>query len=148
MNNPNVPEIPRAAAKAYDQAVPPFPFSDDRISDANAVTVASSSTTHLQLLHHFFSAEDRNLCLSWLEVSQYPIVGTGQKGTDFWMRVTKSFHQAQNSGAKGVFKSVRWGHPTQGQQILRRSRSGLFAILCIYTTIRILMLCYVGRGAE
>jgi hypothetical protein len=83
---------------------------------------------------NFTIAEDQQLCRSWLNVSQDPVTGTGQKVTAFWKRVFEHYNEFKPPGSERSENSVinRWAVISQAvskfcgcmAQIENRNKSG------------------------
>jgi hypothetical protein len=62
-------------------------------TEVSEVTEAvTGEVTKVRKGKNFTVEEDKQLCRSFLSISQDPIVGNGQKSSSFWERVAKSYN--------------------------------------------------------
>jgi hypothetical protein len=79
--------------------------------------------------------EDIQLCVSWMNVSNDPIVGNDQAGKTYWTRITDHYNENKTSNTETTANSVehRWRviqkefMNFQGyyEEVQRRHRSGI-----------------------
>jgi hypothetical protein len=60
--------------------------------------MAGTNTSHARKGKNFSSDEERQLCRSFLAISQDPIQGNGQKSAAFWERIANHYREHKPVG--------------------------------------------------
>jgi hypothetical protein len=106
---------PETGQHVYDIGTEPlFPTTSTSTEEGMTVVALAESLASCiaadkrinQRTESYMPAEDRVLCQAWLEISTDPICGAEKKGSNYWMKVRKFFHEQRKVCGK-PFQSDR-----------------------------------------